>query len=519
MEPILTAHSMKEADRLTIEQIGISSLVLMESAGRSISNIIESNHEHILNPSATIFCGKGNNGGDGMVVGRSLASKGWRVNIILLFNPDRLSVEAKHQLGIISKMTELDEDLTVSVRYHEDSPKIWDLAPSDIVIDAIFGTGSNSDELPATVSSAIEWMNSSNAVVYSIDIPSGLHADKGSISNSCVNADYTFTLGALKQGLFINDGPIFSGEIQNIDIGIPQKLLFQSNTFLNSITDVQENFPVRFENMHKYEAGHVVIFAGSVGMHGAAILCANAALSTGAGIVTLFTDQEVYLVVASQLQEILVIPVDYNSDLLGSETVTSKLEKADCVIIGPGLGRKPQTLNFVRSLINEIEIPVVLDADGLYAFNGMATLLQNSKAPLILTPHLGEFSRLIEKTSEVISENPIEIVREFSAKIGHTVILKGRHTLVVSSNGVVIVNPTGNSGMATAGSGDVLTGMIGSVIAQGVYLDIAASDAVFLHGYAGDIAADFYSEYSVTASKIIECIPDAIQELFDGETE
>ena len=514
MQPVVTSEFIKSAELKTIEEIGLSSEILMENAGRKIAQFILENHEP-GDSSITIICGKGNNGGDGMVVGRILAEHGFRVSIIILYKPTSLSKDAFQQFQILTKLTEIDEDLPLTISCFDEPSKIWELNPSNIVIDAILGTGATRNELPPVIATSIEWMNSSNALIYSVDIPTGLDPNNGLITTGCVQADRTFCLGAIKLGLLINDGPMFSGAIEICEIGIPGKLLGETDIFLNSLENVRYGFPVKFETMHKYQSGHVIVVAGSKGMHGAAVLTAEAAIKSGAGIVTLITAHDCYVPIASQLKEVMVHSVDYNANIFEDEKILSLFSKADAIVLGPGLGRDLKTQEMVRLIISESEVPVILDADGLFAFIDKPGELSKSRAPLILTPHLGEFSRLVNQDTETLIADLLGSVKTFSKEIGHTVLVKGRHSMIVSPNGQVMINPTGNPGMATAGSGDVLSGIIGAMTAQGVYPDRAASSSAFLHGRAGDIASEIHTQFGMTAFHIVELISAALSEISD----
>ncbi len=515
MLPVLTSTLMREIDRQAIEEVGIPSLVLMENAGRGIASRITSRHQDIKHPVAAVFCGKGNNGGDGMVIARNLASSGWKVTVVLLFPLTDLSPDCLHQYTVLTRLTELDSDLEVSVIQIGDSSKIWELPPADVTIDAILGTGSAGRELSPLIFSAVEWMNANPFTTYSVDLPTGLNPDNGMAANAVVRAERTFALGAVKQGFYVNDGPVCTGTIEVVDIGIPARLLNQSRVSLNSKEDVSGFFPVRNRTIHKYEAGHVLVIGGSQGMHGAPVLAAKSAYSTGAGMVTLVTSRTAYPAVASGLTDALVFPVDWSPGCMETATLADRLEKTDCLVIGPGLGRADETVQFVQNLLTETELPVVLDADGLFAVAGQEEIWKKIKAPVILTPHLGEFCRLTGLTPDEVAENPVDAVRNFSMKIEQVVVLKGPHIMIASPSGLVIVNPTGNTGLATAGTGDVLTGIIAGLIAQGSYLEDAAADGVFLHGLAADLAVKETTEYGLTASGLIPSIPAAIREILN----
>lgn len=512
MKPVVTSDFIRQAEKKTIEKIGISAELLMENAGRFIAQYIHSSHlenEH----TATIFCGKGNNGGDGLVVGRILAELGWQVQIILLFKPESLSELSKLQLNRISNLTKLDEDLTLTVSLIEDPIKIINLNPTFVVIDAVLGTGSNQSELLPIISTAIEWMNSSFASVYAIDIPTGLNPDTGLLNTVCTEADLTFSLGAIKQGLLLHDGPLVSGRVITVDIGIPNKLLGATKKYLNSEQIFPHHFFEKLPTINKYESGHVVVIAGSKGMHGAAVLAAKSALRSGAGLVTVLTEEDCYVPVASQVSEIMVVPIRYSTELLDNEQAIRIIEKADVLVLGPGLGRKNETIEMVRLLLSSLELPIVLDADALFAYNQQVERLSQTKSALVMTPHFGEFAKLIGKDYDEILPELLDLLTDLSESTGQTVLLKGRYSIIVNSMGDIVFNPTGNPGMATAGSGDVLSGVIGSFIAQGLYLDTAAAAAAFFHGLAGDIAAEKFSQTGMTAEKIIECFPDAVKKM------
>ncbi|MFN4111475.1 MAG: NAD(P)H-hydrate dehydratase, partial [Ignavibacteria bacterium] len=394
--------------------------------------------------------------------------------------------------------------------------KIFD-EPFDVVIDALLGTGLNS-EIREPYLSAIKWMNEYNALKIAVDIPTGLSSDTGKILGNSFIADYTLTMGLPKIGLLIADGPVVSGRIQIVDISYPFSLSNSETIKKNLIEDLDifEKLPRRPYNAHKYSVGKILAIAGSAGLTGAAKMSCEAALRSGCGGVLLITTKKLLNIFAKSLKEVMTFPLKENNGNYFIEKdfdeIKQKIDWADVLLIGPGLGQNEETLKFLKRIILSYpQKKKVIDADGL---NLLSTFMNEKGLSLknsILTPHLGEFSRLTNKTIDEIKERIFDIGTEFAIKYETVLVLKGSPTIIFDSEGNSFINSTGNSGMATVGMGDVLTGMISSFYSQGLNALDAAIVGVYLHGLAGDIAAIKKGKLSLISSDVIKFIPDAIK--------
>ncbi|MCX8057236.1 MAG: NAD(P)H-hydrate dehydratase [Ignavibacteria bacterium] len=518
MIKVTKAGEIKELDQKATEIFNIPSLVLMENAAIGVVDFISklSNEKSVEN--VLIMCGVGNNGGDGFAVARHLTNRGYNVCVVLIGDTNKLRNDAKINFDIIQKISKTETNLKLFINPSSFN-KIKNLfdAPFDLLVDALFGTGLNS-EIREPYRSAINWMNEYKAIKISVDVPSGLSSDTGNVLGTSFIADFTLTMGLPKVGLFINDGPKVSGQIEIIDISYPNSLSNSNEIKVNLVEDIDvaERLPQRPYNAHKYSVGKIFAIAGSTGLTGAAKMSCEAALRTGCGGVLLLTTQKLLNVYAKSLKEIMTFPLpENNGDYFVENDFNKIIEKiiwADVLMIGPGLGQNDETLKFLKKLLSNFpDKKKVIDADGL---NLLAKILNEKKLSLknsILTPHLGEFSRLINKSVEEIKENLFEFGKGFSQKFKCILVLKGAPTFVFDTEGNSFINPTGNSGMATVGMGDVLTGMISSLFAQGLKPLDAAIAGVYLHGLAGDIAALKKGKLSLISSDVLNHIPDAIK--------
>ena len=520
---LYTAAQMREIDRIAIEERGIPSTELMENAARALVEeiralpipgpgfrdgpvgwISEDGHAPtrselaefwaIRQRSAIAFCGPGNNGGDGIAAARMLLNMGWRVKCVLV--------------GDRAKMTddclEMERRLSEAGGMLEDFDPEWDheqqYLPCDVAIDALFGVGLNNNLRPDAVK-AVRRMAASGWVV-SADVPSGIHADTGDVMGAAVRADVTVTFSRGKPGLFVGKGAVHAGRVVVADIGIPDDLYPpRPQTMLVE----RENLalPRRPADGHKGDFGKVFILAGSRGYTGAAALCARSAVRGGAGLVTVAVPEDVYPIVAVKCDEAMVWPWDEDDG-----AVVDKARGCDAALIGPGLGQGERAERLVCRLMRELDCPIILDADGLNIISRHINVLDEREGLTILTPHDGEFARLSGRDLPITDR--LGAARGF-AKARHCVLaLKGHRTITTSWNGWCAVNSTGNPGMAKGGSGDVLAGLLAALTAQ----DQASPElAAWIHGRAGDLAAEDKGEYGMTPSDLIEQIPYAIKEL------
>lgn len=502
MLKILSGSQMREVDRQAIEDLKIPGILLMENAGRAvyeeIIEIIDETEDEFA--SVLVICGKGNNGGDGFVAARHLIENDVQTTIVSLFRPENLSGSALINHNILENFTEIIylEDIGLD--------KLRELiSSSSIIVDAILGTGLNSP-VKGNISDVINSINEyAEGFIVAVDVPSGINADTGEIMGCAVLADCTTTFHALKQGLICREGAQYSGDVIISPIGIPETLTDGDNfnTFLITEHYVDITLPIRQEDSHKGTFGKVFNVAGSVGMTGAAYMSALSSLKVGAGYSILAASKEVIATVSSMAPEIVSVHI---------EEALERSNDADVILIGPGLGTEKHTVEFVSQFTQQLADRgqnLIVDADALncLAIKQEVVLPINS----VITPHTKELSRLMKVSTEDILKDRIKSARDAAQKFNTTVILKGSKTVIAEPNGNVYINVTGNSGLATAGSGDVLAGMIAGFAAQGLKLKDAAIIGVYLHGLAGDIAAEELTEYSLTASDLINYIPAAIK--------
>lgn len=514
MKPVLTAEQMREADRRTIEDLGVPGFTLMETAGRAAAREIVTHFGTPEHLSICCLCGKGNNAGDALVIARLLADAGADVLVQMVLGSDDLSPDARINLSILEKIKAGDSTVFVEI---EEGGTFEDRG-FDVIVDGLLGTGLSS-ALRDPIARIVREVNQSVIPVLAIDIPTGLHADTGEIMGDCVIADLTVTMGALKQGLLINEGPGYGGEVVVVEIGIPRFVLDgrdshkPTNTWIPDREDVADALPRRPRRSHKYSAGMVLAVAGSRGLTGAPALASMAAARVGAGAVVCACPETVQPVLAAKFEEVMTLPLPTSADELipseSMETLKSRLEQSSAALLGCGLGRGQTTGEFVREFLRSTALPTVIDADGLFALSD--TFIEEHASPRwILTPHLGEFRRLVGEDARRL--NPVEAARKYATKWGATIILKGMPSVVGCPDGTVFINPTGNQALATAGTGDVLAGMCAGLLAQGVSANEAATSALFVGGLAVERFVDHYSPESMVAGDIIEMLPELLAE-------
>ena len=510
---IVTASQMRTLDHRTITEAQVPSPVLMERAGAGAANFIQHRFGPLRGKSITILCGKGNNGGDGLVVARLLRQLQARVTVFLLAPATDLSRNAivmyRRWLRAGGKSS------TREFRSSEQAKPI--LVSSDLIVDALLGTG-----LSATVTGAyreaIQLMNQAGRPIIAIDMPSGIHADNGTILGQAVRATATVTFGLPKLGLYVGPGIDHAGTIHVVDIGIPTAYTDALDTRIILVTSEQvaNALPPRRASSHKGTYGHAGILAGSVGKTGAAALAARAALRMGTGLVTVAIPSSVNDILEAKLLEAMTMPLPETKARTlarsGFDRVLAFMQARTAIAIGPGLSTHPETVELIQSLMKHLDRPTVLDADALNALASRASLLTECKTPPILTPHPGEMARLeVEATSQSVNADRIGTAKRFARERGVFLVLKGARTVIARSDGLLAICPTGNPGMATAGTGDVLTGMIVGLLAQGVQSWEAACAATYLHGAAGDLAAQQLGQASMLAGDLIAHIPYALQ--------
>jgi NAD(P)H-hydrate epimerase len=506
---------MREVDRAAIEDLGVPSLVLMENAA---IGVVEAMGRAFGDAeSAAVFCGPGNNGGDGLAVARHLAVRGWEVRVFLVTGGRELSGDAAVQLGIC-RQAELP---ILEVSSEEGlAPAVEAAAECDLVVDALFGTGLGRP-LEGLFAQVVEAINTLPAPCVAVDLPSGLAGSQSRPIGPHVQADLTVTFAAPKVAHVFPPAADAVGEMVVTDLGIPPRLVEEVEEETGDLhllmgEELADLLPEREPGSHKGDYGHALIAAGSPGKAGAAILAARAAVRAGAGLVTAAVPEPILQTVdlGSVESMTLGLPAGAAGQIAerAADVLLDAAEGKAVLAMGPGLGQEPATAAAIRRIALECPLPLVLDADGLNAFAGRAGELAGRRAETILTPHPGELGRLLGISTSQIQEDRVAAARGAAEETGAIVVLKGHLTLVASGT-AVFVNPTGNPGMATGGTGDVLTGLIAGLLAQGLDALDATVAAVYLHGLAGDLAAGRLGEIPLAAGDLIEILPAAFAEL------
>jgi len=515
MVPVLTAAEMREADRSTIEAIGLPGAVLMENAGAAVATAVLARCPGARHP--VVVCGKGNNGGDGFVVARRLHERG--ALAILVGRRDEVKGDARLHLeayersgGVVLEVGGEGASSTLEER----------LSGADVVIDALLGTGLDQEPRgPARGAiAAIRGARDRGAIVIAVDLPSGVPSDTGEVSWATVSADVTVTFASPKLGQVLPPACDRIGELIVADIGIPPSCLEATGARVGLIEapDAAYAFLPRPPSSHKGTFGHVLVVAGSVGKTGAAVLASSAALRGGAGLVTLAAPEPALALMPGLRPEVMTEPLAATpSGAISKRALDRALalaESRDAVVLGPGLGLDGETRDFVRELVARCTRPIVVDADGLNALGmiGGGEQPAASARAMVLTPHPGEMARLMGVSVADVQARRLEMARALAQRSGAHVVLKGQRTLVVEPSGRVAVNPTGNPGMATAGTGDVLAGLLGALLARHDPWHSSVA-AVFVHGRAGDLAAIRHGQTSMLAGDLLDGLGAAIQSL------
>ena len=513
MIPVATIAQMQECDRMTIDELGLPGMVLMEYASRAVADVaIEMLDGNPAGKLVRIFCGKGNNGGDGFAVARHLKNAG-----------------AVIELFLIGKTADLQGDALLNCELHRmlggqvrEIATEADFKPAkkqpDLVVDALLGTGFKGI-VKGIHAQTIDLVNSSDAPVLAVDIPSGVEGDNGAAGDIAVRAERTATFGLLKPGLLLPPGRELCGSVTVADIGIPPQVVQKQNIrqFLVEACDVIAKLPRLKPSDHKGKAGHVFILAGSPGLTGAVALAAEASIRSGAGLTVVGVPGSLNHILEVKLTESMTLPLPANdSDCLTTDAFDlclDRLKWAHAVAFGPGIGRHPDTGKLLAKLLAVLDKPFVIDADGLNLLADNPSLLKKLPPGTILTPHPGEFSRLSGLSVTEIAADRIGLTRQWAAKWKAVLVLKGAPSITALPDGTIFINPTGNEGMATGGSGDVLTGVISSLLAQGLNAGEAAWMGCYLHGAAGDRAAEKLGKHGMVAGDIIIQLPSVIREV------
>jgi NAD(P)H-hydrate epimerase len=510
------ASEMASIDSYTINTLGVPGIVLMENAGRAVTGVLVSRFDLDGASRVLVFCGPGNNGGDGFVVARGLAARGIPHRVFLTWPVERLSGDAALNAAIYQRsggtVVEIGEDDDLLSVKEE-------IGLCAAVVDSLFGTGLGRD-IGGVTARLIETLNLAAAPVLSVDIPSGVHGTTGRVMGCAVRADITVTMGLPKLGHFLYPGAAYRGDLYVAEIGLsPSHLRSGLGAEILEAGDIEKIIPARPPDAHKGMCGKALILAGSPGFAGAAALASLSALRAGAGLVRLASPSSLLPGIEAGITEVVKVPLPEGAPGVPSGKAWAAIEPflADCdaLAVGPGLGAADEALSIARRLVESAEVPVVLDADGLRILRkGIA-----HSSPLVITPHPGEMARTMEIGIEEVKSDPLGVARRCSERFDSIVVLKGSHTIVAIPGGQVYINTTGNAGMASAGMGDVLTGAIVAIAAQGAPAGYAAVSGVYLHGLAGDMAAAHKGLRGIVARDVQESLPEALDAILTGADE
>lgn len=511
---VLDTAQMRDADRRTIEEIGIPSIVLMETAGRAVAGAVEARYAPLERRRVAVLCGRGNNGGDGLVVARVLGERGAAVTVVLLARAGDVRGDARANLDVARRLGLPVSEAPDAAAWDACRPQV---AAADLVVDALVGTGLRAplEGLLATVAADV---NAARRPVVAVDLPSGLSADTGACIGACVEAGLTVTLGAPKLPLVVAPAAARAGEVVVADIGIPGRVVAElAGRRVEQVArdDVRTLLPARAQDAHKGDYGRVVVVAGSRGKAGAARLAGTGALRSGAGLVTVATPGSCVDAIAAVPECMTAgLPETDEGTVRGAAAGVVLGLGADVVALGPGLGVGPERRALVRALVDGLRQPLVLDADALNVLADDPGILAVRRGrTTIVTPHPGEMARLTGTTTADVQANRIDVAQRFADEQGVHVVLKGAGTVIAAPGGTIRVNTTGNPGMATGGSGDVLTGVVAAWLAQVHDVEAATTLAVYLHGLAGDLAAARIGETALAAGDLADSLGAAVREL------
>lgn len=512
---LLSAEQMRELDRQAIEECGLPGVVLMENAGRAATEQLLRRFAELAPGPVLILAGKGNNGGDGYVIARHLLNAGWRVETLVLGAAEQIVGDAGINLKVLRKAGGRVHFVTAEA----DLPELLASLPAPaLLVDALFGTGLNAP-VRGLAAIAIDWINVSGLPVLAVDIPSGIDATSGRVLGSAVRADLTVSFASAKLGQWLYPGADYAGELTLVDIGIP-RFLSDRLAPAAGLVDAEAAsrlFPTRPHTGHKGTFGHLLVVAGSRGKTGAALLAAGAGLRSGAGLVTLAVPASERPAVAARFAELMVEPLADRDGALVTEAESAVRQLAagkQALVLGPGLGQAPETQGLVRQLVANLPQPLVVDADGLNALvDGLEVLGERDPGTAVLTPHPGEMARLCGRDVAAIEADRPGFAREFAVGHGCVLVLKGARTLVATPDGELLVNASGNPLLATGGTGDVLAGVIGGLLAQGLPAAEAAPLAVFWHGFAADRLMERLGNAGMLAGDLLQALPEARAEL------
>ena len=515
MGKVVSVEQMRSLDQRAAEEYNMPGILLMENAGIAVAkeayHMLPIEDGERSNNRVAVFAGKGNNGGDAYVAARHLINHGYDVRMFLLCHPDDIQGDALtnwqilRKMGLRYQMVLGERDLNVA--------RVG-LINSALVIDGIFGTGYQGTMNPIC-KEMIRLINESNRPVIAIDVPSGIVADTGAIEDICIHSTKTVTMALPKVGLYLEPATTYVGELIVGDISMPASL-WESAGIMREVLD--EDFartwlPKRSLTCHKGDFGHVLLVGASKGLNGSAVLAAKGVLKAGAGLLTAAVPKQLADVFSVALPEAMTMRMNCSAGgtiaASGIEDLLLRLDNKT-LVIGPGLGRTEDSEQIVFQLLAAIKSPAVIDADGLYALKNHLPLLKGLEQTVILTPHVGEMAYLIGATPAYVQEHRLQVAEDFAKEYGVVIVLKGARTIIADPKGRVFINPTGNPGLATGGSGDLLAGVIGGLLAQKITPTVAAALGVYLHGFAADLAARDLGQWSMLPSDVAEYLAKAM---------
>lgn len=519
---LVTPKEMRKIDNRAIEEFGIPGIVLMENAAIETIKVIENEYMALLKKGKVlVLVGSGNNGGDGLAVARHLRLKGVEVEVLLFFKEDELTGDAKLNLDIYKKLggsiTFIDNDSLA----HEIQINLLDerLGQAVLIVDSIFGTGLSRD-IQGIIYRAIEKVNKSDVPVIAVDIPSGINGSDGRVMGVGIKAHHTVTFGYGKRGHLLYPGREYVGKLHVSPISLPLDSAKSIGVKAFTINDreIASRLRERPRDGHKGTFGKVGVIAGSIGMAGAACLTSMAALRGGAGLVTLGCPKSLNYIFQNKMTEVMTFPLeDEGKGYLTKESIPSipnLLKDKDVLAIGPGLGTKYEGFEILRYILSEFDISIIMDADALNHISRDKKLLSGYRGSIVITPHPGEMSRLTGKSLQDIALSPIDTALSFAQETGVIVLLKGATSVVAHPDGRIYLNPSGNSGMGTGGSGDILTGLVAALIAQGYSPYDGAVYGCYIHGRAGDYVKDKLGETGMIASDVLNELPMVFKDIY-----
>ena len=520
MEILLTADEMNSLDSEAIESGKTTGIELMDRASLAVAKAASKVLGDVRGKQIIALCGRGKNGGDGLGASFYLAQMGANLQVCIIGSTSEITGDSKQAYD---KLTNLSgEHGKVDIVEYDGSGELPSLNDFDLVIDAVLGTGLTSEPRDAA-RKFIDLMTQTFAPILSVDMPSGLNANNGTVFSSVPRATATATMAYPKRGLLMNDGKEASGRVFVADIGFPTDLeaLNTADTFVITCDDVRDVLPRRKSETHKHAVGKVFGLVGSVGLTGAGVMVGQAAMRTGAGAVILGVPSSLNLIYETKLTEVMTIPLPETRDGTLSLAVLLDIQKyfewTDILVMGPGVSKNAETAQLIHKILRSHDGPMLVDADALNAIAELPDILKECQGEVVLTPHHGEFSRLTRFSDADIAKDRVEMARRYATENKVTLVLKGSPTVIASKEGKVYLNVHGNPGMATAGTGDVLTGIISALLAQKLKPLDAAIAGVYLHSVAGDIGLESKGLYSLIASDLIDLLPAAFKKIENGE--